>query len=318
MDPYSLVRRILDAGLVPAIVGPTASGKTACAIRLAAHFGGALEVVSADAFQVYRGMEIGTAKPTRAEREAVRHHLVDICDPGDSYAAGRFMQEAARALDDIKERGRIPLVVGGSGLYLSALLYGLHAAQGPDAGADAGVDSSADPVAVPDAEQDARAMDRNSLLQALVALDPAAAAALVAAPRPRILRAVELVREAGRPLAEIRQGRRQVSAHRFRIIRLVTDRRGVLYPRINERAREMFARGLVEEVEGLRRAGIGRDAPSQRAIGYREAHRVLDGELTSAEAIALTQRNTRRYAKRQETWFRTQFPGDDVVTLAVD
>lgn len=332
MNPLPLIRRILDAGLVPVIVGPTASGKTASAVRLAAHFGGALEIVSADAFQVYRGMEIGTAKPSPAERQAVRHHLVDICDPRESYTAGRFAADAALAIADVKARGCIPMVVGGSGLYLSALIYGLHVVPEDAAPAVTGHVASGNmslmgcgkrpswPAAVVagDGREPAdrsKTPDRATLLTQLRDLDPAAAVELAEAPRPRILRAVELVRGSGRPLAELRRGRRQGSGYGFRIIRIVTDRRGILYPRINARVESMFAGGLVEEVEGLRRSGVGRDAPSQRAIGYRETHRLLDGEVSMAEAIALTQRNTRRYAKRQETWFRTQFRSEDVVTL---
>lgn len=301
MSLLTHVQAALESGLVPVLVGPTASGKTASAVRLGAHFGGALELISADAFQVYRGMDIGTAKAPVAERERVRHHLVDICEPTERYTAGRFAREAAAAITGIQARGGIPLVVGGSGLYLSALIYGLHDAPPGDL----------PPGARPDAP-------REELLGLLAAIDPAAASALDRAPAPRIARALSIVRATGQPLAASRLGARASSGLAFRIFRLVADRRRIIYPRIDARVLAMFEEGLVEEVVSLRARGVGPDRPSQRAIGYREVHRLLDGELFRDEAVRQIQANSRRYAKRQETWFRTQFRPEDVVEVPAE
>lgn len=299
MNLAAMLEHLYEAGTIPVLVGPTASGKTALAIRLAAHFGGALELVSADAFQVYRGMDIGTAKASVAERERVRHHLVDICDPEERYTAGRFAADATAAIGGILSRGARPLVVGGSGLYLSALIYGLHEA----------------PQGEPDPFPGGT---REALLEELAARDPVGASRLAEAPRTRIARALSIVLGTGRTLDAVRAGDRPTSGYRFRILQLVQDRRGVLYPRINERVARMFACGLVAEVEGLRARGIGPALPSQRAIGYREVHGMLDGAFDRAEALRRIQVNTRRYAKRQETWFRTQYAPGDVVRIPAD
>lgn len=299
MNLAAMIDRLYDSGFIPVIVGPTASGKTALAIRLAAHFGGALELVSADAFQVYRGMDLGTAKASMVDRKRVRHHLVDICDPRDRYTAGRFAADAARALDSIVSRGARPMVVGGSGLYLSALIYGLHAAP----------EGEADPFP---------GRPRDALLEELAKRDPVGAARLATAPRTRIARALAIVLGTGRTLEDARAGERPTCGFRFRIVQLVQDRRGILYPRINDRVSRMFEEGLVAEVEGLRAQGVGPELPSQRAIGYREVHQMLDGALDREEALKRIQVNTRRYAKRQETWFRTQFPASDVVAIKAD
>ncbi len=284
---------------MPVVVGPTASGKTGLIMRLVERFEGSVpfEVISADAFQVYRGMDVGTAKPSPQDRILVKHNLVDIVDPLETYSAGRFMREAEEAIRKVEKEGRIPLVLGGSGLYLSALIDGLHDAV------------EADP------ELRAAGSGREELLERLRAADPEAAGELEDAPRPRILRAVEIVEAAGETLANLRRAPRRAPAFRYRVMRLVVER-PELHRRIEERTGAMFQAGLVDEVTRLRGEGVPADAPSQRAIGYREIHRLLDGEIDLAEARRLVERNTRRYAKRQETWFRNRMRIDDELNVS--
>lgn len=272
---------------LPVVTGPTASGKTDLCLEIAARFAGtaSLSVVSADAFQVFKGMDIGTAKPSRELRARLPHHCIDIVEPTDYFSAGTYARVAEQILANLLKSGQIPIICGGSGLYLSALIDGLAASPGPD------------PVLR------SAGLSREELLERLFALDAAAADELKAGPIHRIIRAIEIVSGTGYALSVWRRASRPRPAFRYRIFAL-TPPREMLYDSINRRVDAMMLAGFVDEVRGLRDRGIGPSLQSQRAIGYRELHRFLDGELELTSATELTKRNSRRLAKRQMTWIR--------------
>ena len=267
------------------LTGPTASGKTAAALALADDF--PVEVISADSRQVYRGMDVGTAKPTAAERGRVPHHLVDIIDPHDTYSAHRFVQDARRALGDILARGGTPLVVGGTGFYIKALVEASLLAEVP-----------------PDAElrRDLEALQEREGVAGLAArleqVDPQRAATIDRANPRRLIRAIEVA-----------EGRRSNSASQppppsvIFGIELPAD---VLATRIERRVHAMFAGGLVEETRDLLDRGIPPESPALSSVGYREAAELLAGSLNLDEARQRTVSRTRQYARRQRTWFRHQ------------
>ena len=264
-----------------AIVGPTASGKTALALRVAERLGG--EIVSADSRQVYRGMDVGTAKPTPAERARVPHHLVDVADPGERYDVLRFQHDARAALAAIRGRGRMALVVGGTGLYVRALLDGLDLASLPhDEAVRARLEAEA-PAA---------------LYGRLRAVDPDAAARVDPRNVRRVIRYLELATLAGGPVP------------RRRTARLIALRVGLRPPRewlvaaIDRRVREMVATGVLEEARALVARGIDPRLPSMSAHGYVHWAAHLRGEIDLARAIELTARDVRAYSRRQMTWFR--------------
>jgi tRNA dimethylallyltransferase len=273
-----------------AIVGPTASGKSAVAMALAAPL--AAEIVSADALQVYRGLDIGTAKPTVADRRRVPHHLVDALEPWESYSAGEFARRAREAIEQIRSRSRAALLVGGSGLYLRALLAGI----GP---------LPLTHGAIRDRLRERLAAGGLAPLRAeLAARDPATAERLAPADSQRTLRALEVLEATGRPLsewiAERPFGERRLAAAKFGL----TLPRRVLYDRIEARIRQMIEAGWVDEVDRLLRMGRGSAFPAFQAIGYRQIARFLEGHGSLEEAVGETVLATRRYAKRQLTWFR--------------
>ena len=278
-----------------AIVGPTGVGKSALALAVAERAGA--EIVNADAPQVYRGIDIGTAKPSRAERARVPHHLIDCLDPGERYSAGRFAEMARGVLDDITARGRPALVVGGSGLYLRALLAGL-------------APLPAVPAAVR-AELSARLAREGlaALRLELERLDPPTAARLAPGDTQRTLRALEVARASGRPLSEW-LARGPAAATALSGVQRVglTLPRALLYDRIGSRVRQMVARGWLDEIRGLLASGVEPDAPAFRAIGYAQWLGHLAGDYDCEETTRRIVVATRRYAKRQETWFRRE-PG---------
>jgi tRNA dimethylallyltransferase len=277
---------------IVAIVGPTAVGKSRLGLALAERLDG--EIVNADALQAYRGFDLGTAKPTVEERRRVPHHLVDVLDPTERYSAGEFARRARAALAEIDARGRLPVVVGGSGLYLRALLDGISP--------------------IPHADPEVRLALRRRLaaegLPALVAdlhrLDPPTAARLPPGDTQRVLRALEVVLGSGRPLsswiARKPFGEAPLSAFRVGL----TVPRSILYDRIAGRVVRMVEQGWVEEVSALLRRGLGPELPPFQAIGYRQIARHVAGEWTLERAIEETIRATRRFAKRQLTWFRKE------------
>lgn len=272
-------------GLLVVLTGPTASGKTAAALALADML--PIEVVSADSRQVYRGMDVGTAKPTPAERARLPHHLVDIIEPHETYNAHRFVQDARRALDDICRRGRLPLVVGGTGFYIKALVEAALLAEVP-----------------PDAElrRDLEALREREGVAGLAArlerADPERAAAVDRANPRRLIRAIEVAAGGG---SVDDSGPAPTSA--IFGIDVPVD---MLTTRIERRVQDMYAGGLVEETRALRDRGLPPESPALTGVGYGEAAAVLAGSLTLDEAQRRTVSRTRQYARRQRTWFRHQ------------
>lgn len=277
-----------------AIVGPTASGKSALAVFLAEKLGG--EVLACDSTQVYRGFDVGTAKVSPAERRGVPHHLVDIVEPGELFTAGEYRRRAIAVLDDLRRRGRLPVLTVGTGLYLRALLEGLADAPARSAELRARLERRA-------AEKGAAYLHR-----LLARLDTEAARRIAAADRQKVVRAIEVCVLAGKPLTEVhRSGRPRLEG--FRVAKLgLLPPRTALYARIERRAEAMLAAGWLEEVRGLVAAGLPPTAKPFEFIGYRELRAHLEGRLSLSQALKAIQQATRRYAKRQITWFRKE-PG---------
>jgi tRNA dimethylallyltransferase len=272
------------------VVGPTASGKSSLALELATALGA--EIVSADSRQIYRGLDIGTAKPTPAERARVPHHCLDLIEPSEAFDAARFRAAAAGAIADAHRRGRPVLVVGGTGLYLRALLHGLCPAP------------PRSPVLRALLESRRTALGAPALHRALRAVDGAAAARIHPQDAVRIVRALEVVLSTGRPLSAWQ------ARHRFAeqpydalVIGLVVPP-AALDARIAARVQAMMDAGLLDEVRALAARGVGRDAPGLRTVGYREMWAAIAGETSVRAALDATVLATRRYAKRQRTWFR--------------
>ena len=274
------------------LMGPTASGKSALAATLASRF--PVEIVSVDSAQVYRGMDIGTAKPSLTERRAVPHHLIDILDPTESYSAARFRSDAVRLIREISTRGRTPLLVGGTMLYFKALREGLSELPASDAAVRAQIDAEA-------AERGWPAMHSK-----LAEIDPQTADRLKPSDAQRIERAIEVYRLSGEPMSRLLE-RKARTAPPFRLIQLalVPSDRSVLHRRIEARFDAMMEHGLVEELQGLRkRYALRPRLPSMRCVGYRQAWQHLEGEFG---VEALRERGisaTRQLAKRQLTWLR--------------
>lgn len=275
-------------GQLIAVVGPTASGKTALAVGLAEQLGG--EVVNADSRQVYRYMDIGTAKPTPVERARAPHHLTDICDPDEPFGLADFLAAAGRTIDDITRRTRLPVVAGGTGQYVRALIEGWQA---PPVAPDPGLRGEL----TERAERDGPA----ALHTELATRDPEAAAAIHPRNVRRVVRALEVVRATGQPFSQ--QRRRGEAPYRALMLGLALTRE-TLYRRIDERVDRMFAAGLVDEVRRLLALGYGRDLPAMNSIGYAQVCSFLAGDLTLAEAIARTKTGTHRLARTQANWFR--------------
>lgn len=277
--------------LLLVLLGPTASGKTALSLALAQRFHG--EIVSCDSVAVYRGMEIGTAKPSPAEQAQVPHYLIDIYAPDEHPTAGDYAHKAREAIRDIAARHRLPIVTGGTGLYLSALLQGLFAG--------------------PQRSQELRTRLQRShkthgegwLHRVLMRLDPASAARIHANDLPKLIRAIEVSLSAQKPMSEAwKEGREPLQG--FTILRLGLDPpRQELYQRINERAAQMFEEGLIEETQRLI-AEYGESPRAFDSLGYRQARAVLRSEMTREQAIAAARQGHRNYAKRQMTWFRRE------------
>lgn len=273
------------------LTGPTASGKTTAALALAERLGG--EILSLDSMAVYRGMDIGTAKPNAAERALARHHLLDLRDPHEEFSVAEYLQEAQRAVSEIQERGKIPLFVGGTPLYLKTLLRGLF--EGPPA--DWGLRHKL-------AEQ-ARLAGPSSLHAELAKVDPAAAAKLHPGDARRIIRALEVHRLTGRPISELQQEFSHARAAEECRVFVLDWPRAELYARIEARVQAMYDAGLVEEVRGLLAQPLGLGRTARQALGYRETLEHLEGARGLSETIALVATRTRQFARRQLTWFRS-------------
>jgi tRNA dimethylallyltransferase len=282
------------AASLVAIVGPTASGKSALALRLARARAG--EIVSCDSLQVYRGLDIGSAKPTPAERAEVRHHLVDVADPDEPFSAAAYARLARAALADVAARGRLAIVAGGTGLYLRALLQGLFEGPPRDEALRRRLEGLAERFG------DAR------LHRLLARVDPDAAGRIRPRDRVRVVRALEVYHLTGRPISEgQRGGAEPLRGFRGLVLGLDPDRSS-LREAVRARTREMLAGGLVEEARGLVER-YGKDLRPLRSIGYRQAVAVVRGRMTVQDAEAAIVADTLRFAKRQRTWFRHQQPG---------
>jgi len=278
---------------VIAILGPTGAGKSDLALRVAAEFSG--EVVNCDSLQIYRYFDIGTAKLPADQRRGIPHHLIDILDPDQLFTAGEYARMARGVLAEISTRGRLPVVAGGTGFYLRALLDGLF----------------------PGPERDQVLRDRlaererrrpGSIHRLLGRFDPQAARRIHPNDLPKLMRALEVYLLTRRPVTEIYQeGRDELRGYETLKIGLSPPRER-LYARLDQRAEHMFQAGLMEEVRGILSRGFAASAKPFESHGYRQAIQLLNGELNLAEAVFYAQRNTRRYAKRQMTWFR-QEPG---------
>lgn len=279
-----------EAPVLVIILGPTAVGKSRVAVDLALRFGG--EVISGDSIQVYRGFDIGTDKPGPEARRGVPHHLIDAVGPEVQFTAADFVREALAAARGIAARQRLPIVAGGTGLYLKALVDGLFPGPGRDPSVRAAL------------EAEAREDGLDALFRRLEAADPEYARKIRGRDRVRIIRALEVLETTGRPISEhFRETRSPVMGRTVLRIGLTLEREA-LCRRIDDRVERMFARGLVDEVRGLLSRGVLETAPPFRALGYSHVLRHLRGEIGRDEAVALTKTDTRRYAKRQMTWFR--------------
>ena len=278
---------------VVAIVGPTASGKTELSLFLAESLSG--EIVNYDSLQIFRHLNIGTAKPTAEERQRVPHHMIDIREPTEVFTAGDYQREARHVLHDIRHRGKLPILVGGTGLYLRALLEGLF--NGP----------SRSVHWRNRLEMIAERKGRRHLHLLLKRLDPAAAARIAERDKPKIIRALEVRLETGKPLSRYLEETPRQPLVGFKTILIgLNPPREDLYRRIDERVCRMFQFGMVDEVRGLLAQGIPPSAKPFEAIGYRHVIADIDSSIPHAETIRIIQRDTRHYAKRQMTWFRKQ------------
>ena len=273
-------------------MGPTASGKSALAAKLAERF--PVEIVSVDSAQIYRGMDIGTAKPSAAERSAVPHHLIDILDPTERYSAAQFRGDAIRLIHDISARARTPLLVGGTMLYFKALREGLSELPESDAKVRAQLDAEAAERGWP------------ALHAELARVDAATAARLEPNDAQRIQRALEIHRVTGKPMSQLLGRKKGALSFRLIELALVPSDRGELHRRIEERFDTMLKRGLVDEVRALRqRYALRETLPSMRCVGYRQAWQHLEGEFSGGELRERGIFATRQLAKRQLTWLRS-------------
>ena len=276
---------------VVSVVGPTASGKTRLSVALAKHFDG--EIVSADSMQIYQGMTVATAKPTKEEQQGVPHHLIDFLPPDQTYSVARFVKDAGRCIEDIHSRGKLPLIVGGTGLYVDSLLNHIQFSE-----------EHRDEVYSQQLRAVAAAEGVESLLSMLRAVDEETAARLAAEHNPkRIIRALEFYHTTGQPISrQIKLSRNAPSPYKAVKLGLNFHDRAQLYERINRRVDMMLEQGLAEEARAVLAAPLSNT--SSMAIGYKELAPYLRGEASLQDCIEKLKRETRRYAKRQLTWFR--------------
>jgi len=272
------------------LLGPTAVGKTRTSIELAKAWNA--EIISGDSMQVYRGMDIGTAKITTAEMDGVPHHLIDICEPDHPFSVAEFQERCRTLIAEITARGKLPMIVGGTGLYIESVAYSYEFSE---AGSD---------EAFRDEQQRyAEEYGGEALLARLREVDPAAADRLHVNDQRRIVRALEVYHLTGMTMSERLEGQRKVSPYDLCLIALTMDRKK-LYARIEQRVDAMIADGLIAEVQGLLDRNISPSNISMQGLGYKEIVRYLQGEYTLETAVELLKRDTRRFAKRQLSWFR--------------
>lgn len=282
----------MDGQPLVILTGPTAVGKTALSIALAKHLSG--EIVSADSMQVYRGLDIGSAKITKEEMNGVPHHLIDILPPQERFDVYRFRQSAKEAVADIYERGHLPIVVGGTGFYIQALLYDIDFTE-----------ENNDPAYRKELEALAKT-DGDALHQKLAAVDPQAAKDIHPHNHKRLIRALEYYHLTGMRISEHNRAMREKPSPYDFCYFVLTDKRERIYTAIERRVDQMLVGGLVEEVERLRSQGVARNTTAMQGLGYKEMYDCLGGEYPLDEAVRLIKRDTRHFAKRQLTWFRRE------------
>lgn len=281
--------RLNTKSRVIAIVGSTASGKTDLSLRIAEKIKG--EIISADSRQIYRGLDIGTAKPSKEVRAKIPHHFIDILDPDEDYSAGEYGQEARKKINELLSNGRVPIIVGGSGLYIKALVDGLF--EGP----------AKNKEIREQLEDEAKRYGKEMLYEKLKKIDPISASRMDFTKLRRIIRALEVYYITGKPISELHSS--QQTRPEFDVVQYGIEwDRNILYERINKRVDAMFEKGLVDEVKTLKENGYSPALNSLNTVGYKEVFDMLEGKLNEKDARELIKRNTRRYAKRQLTWFR--------------
>lgn len=275
------------------LTGPTAVGKTALSVAFAKAING--EIISADSMQVYRHMDIGSAKVTKEEMEGVPHHLIDVLEPAEEFNVVLFQKMARQAAEEIESRGHIPILVGGTGFYIQALLYNIDFAENDE---DRRLRRSLEEIAK---EQGASA-----LYEKLRAVDPESCEIIHANNVKRVIRAIEFYEKTGKKIsAHNREQRQNISPYRFAYF-VLNDDREKIYRQIDQRVDLMMERGLVEEVRALRAMGCSRGMVSMQGLGYKEILSYLEGEISQEEAVYLIKRDTRHFAKRQLTWFKRE------------
>lgn len=272
------------------IVGPTAVGKTELSIELAKRFNG--EIVSGDSMQIYRGLDIGTAKVTKAEMQGIPHYMIDIKEPHESFSVSEFQQEARKHISNINKKGKLPILVGGTGLYVQAVAYDYRFTK-----------IGADETFREEQEKFADRFGNEALHQKLKDLDPISYKTIHPNNRKRVIRALEVIEQTGKPFSSYQQ--KQTEPVYNSIFIGLTMERELLYDRINARVDKMIESGLIEEAYRLYRQQLT-DSQAAQAIGYKELFLYFDGMLSKEEAIQLLKRNSRRYAKRQHTWFKNK------------
>lgn len=280
----------MSKGKVVAVVGPTASGKTALAISIAERFGG--EVVSCDSMQIYKHMDIGTAKPTAEEQHKIPHHMIDIAEPWESYSVATFVKTARAHIDGILSRGRLPVLAGGTGLYIDSIINNIEFA---DYGSDEGYRAELHRLAKEKGAEYVHGL--------LAEKDPAAAEKIHQNNLRRVIRALEICRLSGKTFTEMNEMSRREPVYDALIFGLNVDRQ-TLYDRINNRVDDMIAAGLENEVKNILDIGVGRDTTAMQAIGYKEFIDYFEGRATLDETVEKIKQESRRYAKRQLTWFK--------------
>ena len=284
-----------NGGQLPLVIitGPTAVGKTALSVKLAKQLNG--EIISADSMQVYRYMDIGSAKVTREEMDGVPHHLIDVLDPKEEFNVVTFQRMAKKALSGIYERGHLPIIAGGTGFYIQALLYDIDFTE-----------TQEDNSFRQKLEQQAEKEGPEALHRMLSQVDPESAAVIHANNVKRVIRALEFYEQTGTKISEHNEKERQKqSPYHFFYYVLTTDR-PVLYERIDKRVDLMMDQGLVEEVRRLKEMGCSRELTSMQGLGYKEILAYLDGDICLEEAVYILKRDTRHFAKRQLTWFKRE------------
>ena len=277
---------------IAVITGPTATGKTALGVLVASALHG--EIVSADAMQVYRRMDIGTAKVTQSEMQGIPHHMIDIAEPDEAFSVARYVREADACVQDILKRGALPIIVGGTGLYIDSLIAGRSFGE-----------QAADPALRAELEKRYLELGGERLLSELRSFDPERADKLHPSDKKRVLRALEVYYTSGQTITEHdRQTQAAPARYTAKTLALSFENRADLYARIDKRVLSMVSAGLFEEVQGLISSGISAEGTAMQAIGYKEAALALSGFISREQAVAQIQRESRRYAKRQLTWLR--------------